>query len=85
MASNDAMIYDAEIVDVLPNGHYKVIIPGTDFEIQAYKGGKMKKFSIKLLPGDRVKVEVNEYDITKGRITYRYKGKPTPEGTDATA
>jgi translation initiation factor IF-1 len=39
----------------------------------------MKKYSIKLLPGDRVKVEVNEYDITKGRIVYRYKGKPVAD------
>jgi translation initiation factor IF-1 len=66
---------------VLPNGHYKVVIPGTDFEIEAYKWGKMKKFSIKLLPGDWVKVEVNEYDITKWRIVYRYKGKPTTDSS----
>lgn len=47
----------------LENGH----------EITAYPSGKMRKFYIKMMEGDRVKVEVSPYDLTKGRITYRHK------------
>jgi translation initiation factor IF-1 len=52
------------------------LVSDANFEVEAYKWGKMKKFSIKLLPGDWVQCEINEYDISKGRIVYRYKGKP---------
>ena len=74
--TDDPMVQDGEIIDFLPNGHYIVKIPDTDFEVEAYKGGKMKKNRIKLLPGDRVQVRVNEYDISKGRIIYRYRSNP---------
>ena len=43
-----------------------------DQEILAYVSGKMRKFSIKILPGDRVTVEMSQYDMTKGRIVYRF-------------
>ena len=47
----------------LPNGH----------EVLAHISGKMRKFYIRILPGDRVKVEMTPYDLTKGRITYRHR------------
>jgi hypothetical protein len=47
-----------------------------DFEMQAYKWGKMKRFHINLLPWDWVDVVINQYDISKWRITYRHKGNP---------
>lgn len=47
----------------LPNGH----------EVLAHISGKMRKFYIRILPGDRVKVELSPYDLTRGRITYRMK------------
>ena len=76
MTEEQAMVYPWEVLKLLPNGHYKVRIQELNFEVQAYKWGKMKKFRINLLPGDWVDVEVNEYDITKWRIIYRHKGNP---------
>jgi len=51
-----------------------------DHEILAYLSGKMKMFHIKILPGDRVSIEMTPYDLTKGRITYRQKGGQSPMG-----
>ena len=45
---------------------------GNDHEILAYVSGRMRKFFIRILPGDRVTVELSAYDMTKGRITYRH-------------
>ena len=54
---------NAMFKDKLDNGH----------EILAHISGKMRKFYIRILPGDKVKVEMSPYDLTKGRITYRYR------------
>lgn len=70
------MVCDGEVLDMLPDGTYKIKIQNADFEVKAYKWWKMKKNHIKLLPGDRVQVELNPYDISKWRIVYRYKAGP---------
>lgn len=66
----DLMEFEGEIVEVLPNQMFKV-----EFEnghvVTAYTGGKMKKFKIRLVQGDRVTVEMSPYDLDRGRITYR--------------
>lgn len=61
---------DGEIVDVLPNQMFKVKLEN-DHIIIAYTGGKMRKFKIRLVQGDLVKVEMTPYDLTKGRIIFR--------------
>ena len=60
------------VVESLPNAQFKVKLE-TGQIILAHISGKMRKFYIRILPGDKVKVEMSPYDLTKGRITYRYR------------
>ena len=64
------MVFEGEIVDVLPNQMFKVKLDN-DHEIIAYTGGKMRQFKIRMIQGDRVKVEMTPYDLSKGRVIYR--------------
>jgi len=71
MAKNsDIMEFEGKILDVLPNQMFKVELDNSH-QITAYTGGKMRQFRIKLVAGDRVKVEVSPYDLSKGRIVFR--------------
>lgn len=71
MAKNSDIIeYEGEIIDVLPNQMFKVEFDNGHI-VTAYTGGKMRQFRIRLVAGDRVKVEMSPYDLSKGRITYR--------------
>lgn len=60
------------ILEPLPNAMFKVKLEN-DYEILCHISGRMRMFYIKILPGDRVLVELSPYDLTRGRITYRYK------------
>ena len=66
----DLMELEGEIVDVMPNQMFKVKLDN-DHIITAYTGGKMRQFKIRMVHGDRVKVEMSPYDLDKGRITFR--------------
>jgi translation initiation factor IF-1 len=59
------------IEELLPSANFRVKLDN-GHEILAHLSGKMRMFKIRLLPGDRVKVEMTPYDLTKGRVTYRY-------------
>ena len=61
---------DGTVIDSLPNATFKVKL-GEGHEVLAHLSGKMRKHFIKVLPGDRVTVELSPYDLTKGRITFR--------------
>ncbi len=63
---------DGEVVEVLPAGKFKVRLVDMDTEILCYKSGKMKLSHISVIEWDQVKVEVSPYDVSQGRITYRY-------------
>ncbi|MFZ2151025.1 MAG: translation initiation factor IF-1 [Candidatus Absconditicoccaceae bacterium] len=63
---------DGEIVEVLPAGKFRVKLKDTDLVIVCYKAGKMKQSHISVIEGDWVKIDVNQYDMTQGRIVYRY-------------
>ena len=63
---------EGEVLEALPNANFKVLLEN-GHEILAHISGKMRMHYIKILPGDRVKLEMSPYDLTKGRITYRYK------------
>jgi len=63
---------DGEIVEVLPAGKFKVRLDEMDTVIICYKSGKMKMSHISVIEGDKVKVEVSPYDVSQGRIVYRY-------------
>jgi translation initiation factor IF-1 len=63
---------EGEVVEAFPNGMFKVQLD-EGHEVLGYTAGKMRRFRIKIFPGDRVKVEVSPYDLSRGRIVYRYR------------
>jgi translation initiation factor IF-1 len=63
---------EGTIVEALPATQFRVRLDN-DHEVLAYLSGKMRKYYIRILLGDRVRVEVSPYDLTRGRIVYRYK------------
>lgn len=70
--SEDAIEVEGTVTEVLPNAQFRVELEN-GHEILAYLSGKMRKFYIRVLEGDKVKCEVSPYDLSRGRITYRYK------------
>jgi len=71
--SKDGIVQvDGKCLEVLPNQMYKVELENGHTVI-AYAAGKMKKNKIRVLMGDQVKVEISPYDLSKGRVTFRYK------------
>ena len=73
MAKKDDIIeFEGEVIDTLPNTLFKVRLEN-GHEIIDHISGKMRKHYIRILTGDKVKVEMTPYDLTKGRITYRGK------------
>ncbi len=71
MPKEEKISLDGEVTEALPDARFKVKLEN-NMEILAYVSGKMRKFFIRILPGDRVTVELSQYDMTKGRITYRH-------------
>ena len=72
MAKEDLLEFDGVVVELLPNAMFRVRLEN-DHEILAHTAGKMRKNRIRVLAGDKVKVEMTPYDMTKGRINFRYK------------
>ena len=72
MAKVEGIVLDAEVLAVLPAGHYKVKPKDMDLTITCKKSGKMREKQISVIEGDRVKIEISPYDMSKGRIIYRY-------------
>ena len=72
MSKQDVIEMEGEVLEALPNAMFKVKLEN-DHEILAHISGKMRMHYIKILPGDKVTVELSIYDLNKGRITYRYK------------
>jgi len=62
---------EGEVVEALPGTMFKVKLDGGGHEVLATLAGKMRKFYIRILLGDRVKIELSPYDLSRGRITYR--------------
>lgn len=72
MAKEDLIEMEGEVIDTMPNTTFKVKLEN-DHVITAHISGKMRMHYIRILPGDKVKLEMSPYDLTKGRITFRYK------------
>ncbi len=70
MAKEDNIEFDGEVIDTLPNTMFRVKLENGHVII-AHISGKMRKHYIRILTGDKVKVEMTPYDLTKGRITFR--------------
>ncbi len=73
MAKGDAIELEGTVIEVLPNTMFKVKVENADHEVLAHLSGKMRRNYIRVALGDRVTVEVSPYDLTKGRITHRYR------------
>ena len=72
MAKEDTIEMQGEILETLPNATFRVKLEN-EHEIIAHTAGKMRKNRIRVLAGDKVLVEMTPYDLTKGRVTYRFK------------
>ncbi|RME08532.1 MAG: translation initiation factor IF-1 [Anaerolineae bacterium] len=70
--TNDKIRIDGTVIEALPGTQFKVRLDN-GHEIIAYLSGKMRKYYIRVLLGDRVTIEMSPYDMTRGRIVYRYK------------
>lgn len=72
MAKEESIKIDGTILETLPNATFKVELEN-GHKVLAHISGKMRMHFIKILPGDKVTVELSPYDLSRGRITYRYK------------
>ncbi len=73
MAKEDLLEFEGEVLELLPNATFRVRLLANDHEIIAHTAGRMRKNRIRVLAGDKVTVEMTPYDLSKGRITYRFK------------
>ena len=72
MPKDDAIQVEGIVIEALPNATFRVELPNKHV-VLAHVSGKMRMNFIRILPGDRVRVELSPYDLTRGRITYRLK------------
>lgn len=72
MAKEQSISVEGTVVEALPNTMFRVELENKHI-VLAHVSGKMRMHFIKILPGDRVTIELSPYDLTKGRIVYRYK------------
>lgn len=69
---DDKLVVEGTVIEALPGTQFRVRLEN-GHEVLAYLSGKMRKYYIRILLGDRVKVEVSPYDLTRGRITFRHR------------
>ncbi|HOW51965.1 MAG TPA: translation initiation factor IF-1 [bacterium] len=72
MAKEEGIVLEGTIVETLPNAMFRVELENKH-QVLAHVSGKMRKYFIRILPGDRVQVELSPYDLTRGRIIHRMK------------
>jgi translation initiation factor IF-1 len=72
MPKNDAIEMDGTVIEALRNSQFKVRLDN-GHELLAYTGGKMRKYRIRMVLGDRVRVEMSPYDLNRGRVSYRFR------------
>ncbi|MBT3316466.1 translation initiation factor IF-1 [bacterium] len=72
MAKEEGISVEGEVTEALPNAMFRVKLEN-EHVVLAHISGKMRMHYIRILPGDKVTVELSPYDLTRGRITYRYK------------
>jgi translation initiation factor IF-1 len=82
MAKDEGKILaEGRVVEALPSTQFKVALEN-GHEVLTYLSGKMRKYYIRILLGDKVRVEMSPYDLTRGRIVYRYKKSGSGSGED---
>ena len=72
MSKNDVIETEGKVVDIIPGGKFKVVLDGGHI-VEAHVSGKMRVNNIRILPGDKVVIEMSPYDLTHGRIVYNKK------------
>lgn len=72
MANKDKIEVEGTVIELLPNTQFTVELDN-DHKVLAYLSGRMRRYYIRILLGDRVRVEMTPYDLNRGRITYRYR------------
>jgi translation initiation factor IF-1 len=77
MAKEEAIEVEGVVTEVLPDRNFRVQLQN-DHVVLAYLAGRMSKFRIRVLVGDRVTLELSPYDLSRGRITYRHKAASAP-------
>ena len=77
MAKIDPISVEGVVTEVLPDQHFRVVLEN-DHVVLAYAAGRMSKFRIRVLVGDRVTLDLSPYDLTRGRITFRHKVGDAP-------
>lgn len=82
MSKEDLLEFEGVVLEVLPEARFRVRLEN-EHEILAYTSGKMRKHRIRTLVGDRVRVEMTPYDLTKGRVSFRHKDERTPSSGPA--
>ena len=80
---DDKLEVEGTVVEALPNTQFLVELDN-GHKVLTYLSGKMRKYYIRILLGDRVRVEMTPYDLTRGRITYRYRKQRTSFATETT-
>ncbi len=71
-AKTDQIVLEGVVVEALRGGTFRVELDGNAHEVLAHVSGRLRRHRIRILPGDRVQVEVSPYDLTRGRLTYRF-------------
>ena len=77
MAKEELLEMNGMVVEVLPDARYRVTLDN-GHKLVAYSAGKMRKHHIRIIPGDKVSLEVSPYDLSKGRITFRHIEERNP-------
>jgi translation initiation factor IF-1 len=72
MSKEEKLELEGEVTEALRNGMFRIMLDN-GHETLGYTAGKMRRFRIRILPGDRIKVELSPYDLDRGRIVYRYR------------
>jgi len=70
LSKEEVLEYEGKVVELLPQANFKILLDN-GHEIKAVISGKLRKNRIRILTGDRVKVSISPYDLTRGRVTYR--------------
>jgi translation initiation factor IF-1 len=71
MSKEDLIEFTGKVNEVLPGNMFRVIIDQSEHELVCYTSGKLKRHKIRVIAGDKVKIEVSAYDLNKGRVIYR--------------
>ena len=72
MSKQEVLEFKGKVIDLLPNAMFRVKLEGNNQIVTAHTAGKLRKNRIRVLQGDKVTVEISPYDLSKGRITFRF-------------